>query len=456
MANYEEAFASKLDWAMPFQRTGTFPLDRTDLFDSFEDAQKYAKGVADDPDKRGLCGSSYVGQIITVFENDVVSVYKISAKRELEQIGSSYELPKASADTLGGVKVGAGLEINPDTGVLSATGGGTADAVDWSNITSKPDFKDVATTGDYEDLLNKPSIPENLSDLTNDGNFVTDAAYVHTDKNFTEEYETKLQGISEGAEANVQADWNETQDSSDAFIQNKPTKLSDFVNDSNFIDNTVANLANYYDKSTVDEMLEAISTLDIQVVEQLPGTEEASSTTIYLVSRKEKWSNDDYDEYIYVKSTQKFELIGTTRVDLTTYLQKTGDGSEVTVKFEQAQDRTLPTTGQTLALIIGSIIKYLADLQTVAFTGDYSDLTGTPEEHPYLAIEQLTISAGSTSATTMTTFEDSTISSVFARDATTGEAVMVDWKLDDAQKIVAEISGEYANDIEINISYLKS
>lgn len=47
-----------------------------------------------------------------------------------------YELPTASAETLGGVKVGAGLAINE--GVLSATGGGTADSVDWSNVQNRP------------------------------------------------------------------------------------------------------------------------------------------------------------------------------------------------------------------------------------------------------------------------------------------------------------------------------
>lgn len=47
-----------------------------------------------------------------------------------------YELPTASATTLGGVKVGAGLAINE--GVLSATGGGTADSIDWSNVQNKP------------------------------------------------------------------------------------------------------------------------------------------------------------------------------------------------------------------------------------------------------------------------------------------------------------------------------
>ena len=49
------------------------------------------------------------------------------------------ELPIASANTLGGVKVGAGLSINPESGVLSTTGGGTADSVEWDNVLSKPE-----------------------------------------------------------------------------------------------------------------------------------------------------------------------------------------------------------------------------------------------------------------------------------------------------------------------------
>ena len=47
------------------------------------------------------------------------------------------ELPIASTTQLGGVKVGAGLSIT-ENGVLSATGGGTADAVEWNNVLDKP------------------------------------------------------------------------------------------------------------------------------------------------------------------------------------------------------------------------------------------------------------------------------------------------------------------------------
>lgn len=61
--------------------------------------------------------------------------YTTDEKNKLANL-ENYSLPVASANTLGGVKVGAGLAIN--SGVLSATGGGTADAVDWDNVTNKP------------------------------------------------------------------------------------------------------------------------------------------------------------------------------------------------------------------------------------------------------------------------------------------------------------------------------
>lgn len=66
--------------------------------------------------------------------------YTTAEKEKLAGIeagANKYTLPTASADTLGGVKVGAGLVISGQ-GVLSATGGGTADAVDWANVQSKP------------------------------------------------------------------------------------------------------------------------------------------------------------------------------------------------------------------------------------------------------------------------------------------------------------------------------
>lgn len=73
----------------------------------------------------------------------------------------NYTLPAATADALGGVRVGAGLTISQ--GVLSATGGGTADAVDWANVQNKPDLalkSDMASLYRYRgSVTNYASLP---------------------------------------------------------------------------------------------------------------------------------------------------------------------------------------------------------------------------------------------------------------------------------------------------------
>lgn len=80
---------SKLDWAFPFQRTGAFPLDRSSLFTSYEDAILYASGVAND--ERKLGGTSYVGQPISVYDasSNTVTLYIINPDRSLQAVGSS-------------------------------------------------------------------------------------------------------------------------------------------------------------------------------------------------------------------------------------------------------------------------------------------------------------------------------------------------------------------------------
>lgn len=115
-----------------------------------------------------------------------------------------------------------------------------------SQILNKPQLATVATTGDYADLVNKPSIPaaqvqSNWSESDSSAvsyiqnkpsNLVQDASYVHTDENFTSAEKTKLAGIAAGAEVNVQSDWTESDSSSDAFIQNKPQNL---VQDASYV-----------------------------------------------------------------------------------------------------------------------------------------------------------------------------------------------------------------------------
>ncbi len=140
------------------------------------------------------------------------------------------------------------------------------------------DLATVATSGDYSDLSNAPTIPTKTSDLTNDSGYVTtdttytlqqgvgsevntlylvdnnggmsivevqdttyDPATTSTDGLMTSSDKTKLNGIASGAEQNVQSNWNETDTTSDSYIQNKPTiptvptNISAFTNDIGYL-----------------------------------------------------------------------------------------------------------------------------------------------------------------------------------------------------------------------------
>ena len=98
MAKYNEIYKSQMDWQNVFVRTGNFPLDRSSIFSSYEDAVNYAKG--DGSDTRGLGKTSYVGQIITVFENDVVSVYKITGKDIMDSDSKTVEIKERGLEEL--------------------------------------------------------------------------------------------------------------------------------------------------------------------------------------------------------------------------------------------------------------------------------------------------------------------------------------------------------------------
>ena len=98
-----------------------------------------------------------------------------------------------------------------------------------------------------------------------------------------------------------------------------PKRLSDLENDKNFIDNTVSNLKNYYlktesyNKEEIQKMLSAISSLKMEIVEELPITN-ISTTTIYLKLRQDGEENNIYEEYVYIN--EKWEMIGTTAMKI--------------------------------------------------------------------------------------------------------------------------------------------
>jgi len=89
-----------------------------------------------------------------------------------------------------------------------------------SFILNKPTLATVATTGDYGDLVNSPTIPTTTTQITEGTNLYYTEARV-TANNTVAANTTKLATIATGAEVNVNADWNAV--SGDAQILNKPT-----------------------------------------------------------------------------------------------------------------------------------------------------------------------------------------------------------------------------------------
>ena len=101
----------KIDWPGSIQRSKAFPLDRSSVFSSIEDAQAYITGTAND--SRGLGPSSYAGQIISVYDIDAKQIRPYLIQVELDKDGNTKRVLKELI-----------LESNIDTFYID---GGTAE-----------------------------------------------------------------------------------------------------------------------------------------------------------------------------------------------------------------------------------------------------------------------------------------------------------------------------------------
>ena len=309
-----------------------------------------------------------------------------------------YTLPIATSTTLGGIRIGTGLNIDAATGTVSVSGGASVESA--NKLTTA---RTIAWGGD----LSGSASFDGSKDIT-----------------------------------------------INATILNKPTKLSDFENDEGFITNTVNNLTNYWTstktQSEINSAIAGIATIQIEVVDSLPAT--GQSNIIYLVPNSGS-GNNVYDEYLWTGT--KFELIGTTQVDLSNYLQKNGDGSNVYIGTWN-NTSTPPTHsggGYALKNIIGYLLNRAAALKTVATTGSYNDLTDKPN---LVQTTTLTIGASKTSASTTTGLLSgkTIISTVAFMTTSTGqEQVQVDVS-NSSGTVTVSIAQAVTSPITVTISYI--
>lgn len=124
---------------------------------------------------------------------------------------------------------------------------------------------------------------------------------------------------------------------------NKPTKLSDFTNDQDFIDNTVNNLTNYYLKTEtytqteVNDLISQLTSLSVEIVEELPTTD-ISTTTIYLVNVS---GTNNYNQWMYINNA--WANLGSTSVDLSNYYTKGQADTLLDAKVDKVLGKGLST-----------------------------------------------------------------------------------------------------------------
>lgn len=117
---------------------------------------------------------------------------------------------------------------------------------------------------------------------------------------------------------------------------NKYALKSEIPDVSNFITNSVDNLINYYKKtetysqSEIDAKIAAITTINFEVVAELPESGEANK--IYLVPNSTQGEQNVKDEYIWIE--EKWELIGSTQIDLSNYYNKGEVDSKLSAKVD--------------------------------------------------------------------------------------------------------------------------
>ncbi len=218
---------------------------------------------------------------------------------------TSWTTPQGGGGDVTDVEVN-GVSVVDGQGVANVTvPTKTSDLNNDSGFVVSSDLATVATSGSYNDLQDKPTIPDELADLTDDS----------THRTVTD---TQI------------STWNGKSDFSGSYndLTDKPTIPT--VND---------------------------GTLTIQQNGTTLGTftaNQSGNTTVNLTGGGSTYTEGDGIDI----SAQDVISVDTT--------------------FTDASTRTNIASGDTFATILGKIKKFFADLKTVAFTGAYSDLSGTP------------------------------------------------------------------------------
>ena len=152
-----------------------------------------------DPEETpGYLAGKYIR--LTIANSQALPLY-IAAK-DLVDI---YTSGSAASDNVV-ISINAQNQITAEIGTGSTLAGVVSKVADIAEGAQVNVIETVKVNGTALTVTNKAvdvTVPTKLTDLTNDGNFVQDASYVHTDSNFTADEKTKLSGIEANADVNI-------------------------------------------------------------------------------------------------------------------------------------------------------------------------------------------------------------------------------------------------------------
>lgn len=244
------------------------------------------------------------------------------------------------SNSAAGIILGSSLDGN-----VSANVDGTGSVAGWTALTN-------TVAGKQNTIDSSHPLSADLVDDANTTHKFTTAADI-----------TKLSGIAAGAEVNVQSDWNVTDNTSDAFIKNKPSLA------------TVATTGDYDDltnKPTLATVATSGSYNDLTNKPTIPTVNNATLT-------------------IQKNGTS----VGTFTANSST--NATANITVPTKTSDLTNDSSFATTGEVTSAVDG----LAATLATVATTGSYNDLANKPTI-PTVNNATLTIQKNGTTVNTFT------------------------------------------------------
>lgn len=256
-------------------------------------------------------------------------------------------------------------------GLVGGSGGGGGGTSNYNSLSNKPQINGNTLTGNKTAAQLGLQTPITFDDEPTSGSShavrsggVYSAVAQKVDKvpnkglssnDYTDAEKTKLAGIPQNAEANVIT--GITLNGEALVPVNKIIAI-------NVITKAVNDLTNYYLKSEtytkteVDALINSISSLTLDIVEELPVSD-ISTTTIYLVPVT--GASNVYMQYAYINND--WAQLGTTQVDLTNYYTKSQIDAFLLTKQDVLTFDNEPTASSDNPVKSGGIYAALAGKQ---------------------------------------------------------------------------------------------